>query len=338
MAHAWPVLFRTGDVSPGQKGFDMNKRDVVLSLLDGQTTRPYVPAAFFLHFPPAFRERQAAVEKHLEFFRYTDMDFVKIQYERTFPANPRIQKPTDWATMPRYDLDFFEGQLRAVEGLVKAAKRDAVVVVTLYSPFMCAGHATSLPTVKAHLEAEPEHVAKGLEIIADSLLRFVRECIQLGVDGFYASTQGGEAGSFSQPGIFEHYVKPYDLLVMQEFSSACPFNILHVCDYVADYADFTPFLDYPGQIVSSPLKLGDKALSPADAARFFARPWMGGLERKGTLASGTPDQVKEAARAVLASAPERFILGADCTVPDQTPWENLKAAIEAAHAHRPGSA
>ncbi|MCC7206953.1 MAG: hypothetical protein IT323_06580, partial [Anaerolineae bacterium] len=49
----------------------MNKRDVVLSLLDENATRPYVPAAFFLHFPPAFREGQAAVDKHLEFFRYT---------------------------------------------------------------------------------------------------------------------------------------------------------------------------------------------------------------------------------------------------------------------------
>lgn len=315
----------------------MNKRDVVLSLLDAQSARPYTPAAFFLHFPPAFREGQAAVDKHLEFFRYTDMDLVKIQYERTFPPNPAIQKPADWAKMPPYDLDFFEGQLRAVEGLVKAAKNEAVVVITLYSPLMCAGHATSLPTVKAHLEAEPEQVAKGLEIIADSLLRFVRECIRLGVDGFYASTQGGEAGSFSQPGIFQQYVKPYDLMVMEEFARACPFNILHVCDYVADYADFTPFLDYPGQVVSSPLKLGDRMLTPVEAAQFFGRPWMGGLERKGVLATGTPDRVREAARAVLTSAPERFLLGADCTVPDGTPWDNLKAAIETAHAFRPGA-
>jgi hypothetical protein len=36
---------------------------------------------------------------------------------------------------------------------------------------------------------------------------------------------------------------------------------------------------------------------------------------------------------VLKTAPDRFILAADCTVPSETPWDNLLAAIDAAHAH-----
>jgi hypothetical protein len=35
--------------------------------------------------------------------------------------------------------------------------------------------------------------------------------------------------------------------------------------------------------------------------------------------------------AALAAAPERFILGADCTVPPQTSWDNLRLAIQIAH-------
>jgi len=52
------------------------------------------------------------------------------------------------------------------------------------------------------------------------------------------------------------------------------------------------------------------------------------------IATGTPAEVRKEVEAVLAEAPERFILGADCTVPADTPWENLKAAIETAHAYR----
>src|SRR5712664_1254944 len=133
----------------------MNKRDVVLSLLDENKPLPYVPAAFFLHFPPEFHQGQAAVDKHLEYYRYTEMDFVKIQYERTFPPIPTIRTPADWAKMPRYGRDFFEGQLKAVEGLIKAVKSEAVVIETLYSPFMCAGHTTSDATVTEHLRSEP---------------------------------------------------------------------------------------------------------------------------------------------------------------------------------------
>jgi uroporphyrinogen decarboxylase len=61
---------------------------------------------------------------------------------------------------------------------------------------------------------------------------------------------------------------------------------------------------------------------------------MGGLERKGVIATGSPQEIRRAVEGVLALAPERFILGADCTVPGDTPWENLKTAIETAHQYR----
>jgi len=315
------------------KGYPMNKRDVILGLADASRSLPYVPAAFFLHFPAAFHFGQAAVDKHLEYFQYTGMDLVKIQYERTFPSVPQIQTPADWAKMPHYERDFFDGQLAAVKGLVQAVSHEAVIVMTLYSPFMCAGQATSQALVTDHLNREPEKVRKGLEIITDSLLGFVRECIRLGVDGFYTSTQGGEAGRFSEAHVFDEYIKPFDRVLMEEANRACPFNILHVCDYHLDYKDFAPFLDYPGTVVNSPLKLATRRLTPKDASELFERPYMGGLDRTGILTSGNPEQIRQAVNAVIEQAPPRFMLGADCTVPSEIPWDNLKIAIEAAHAY-----
>jgi uroporphyrinogen decarboxylase len=61
---------------------------------------------------------------------------------------------------------------------------------------------------------------------------------------------------------------------------------------------------------------------------------MGGLERTGVIASGSPEEIRRSAEGVLAEAPERFILAADCTVPGDTPWEHLKTAIDAAHQYR----
>ena len=58
---------------------------------------------------------------------------------------------------------------------------------------------------------------------------------------------------------------------------------------------------------------------------------MGGMDRKGPLSKGTVTQVQDEAKAVLASAPPRFILGADCTMLAGAPWENLRAAIQVAH-------
>ena len=57
----------------------MNKRDKVLSLLDAGQTPASIPAAFFIHFPPQYHRGQEAIDKHLEYFRATDMDIVKIR-------------------------------------------------------------------------------------------------------------------------------------------------------------------------------------------------------------------------------------------------------------------
>jgi uroporphyrinogen decarboxylase len=264
------------------------------------------------------------------------MDFVKIQYENTFPKIPAIQRPQDWANMPFYKLDFYEAPLRVVEGLVKAAKSEALVILTLYSPFMCAGHTTSPELLSEHIRENPMQVKRGMQIITESLMGFVKACIRLGVDGFYTSTQGGEAGRFDDPALFDVCVRPYDLALMEEINRFCIFNILHVCDYHLPYSSLLPFVDYPGQVVNASLELTGGEISAKEVARLFGRPFMGGLNRMGILASGSPFQARQAAEAVLREAPERFILGADCTVPGGTSWDNLRAAIQAAHEWQTG--
>ena len=307
----------------------MNKRETLLSLISGQAPQDYVPAAFFLHFEPAYHQGRAAIDKHLEFFRYTGMDFVKIQYEQHLPPGPPIQEPGDWARLPLYPDEFFEAPVRVAKGLVEAAKAEALVVMTLYSPLMWAVRAGGEETLAAHLKQDPGAVAKGLEIMAENVLTLARGCIQAGVDGFYASSQGGEAGRFPA-GTFQEYVRPSDLAVWAGIRDL-PFNILHVCDYESGYDDLSPFLDYPGQVVNASLNLGDRTLVPAQVSEMFGRPFMGGLERTGVIATGSPHEIRRAVEGVLAQAPERFILGADCTVPGDTPWENLRTAIQAAH-------
>ncbi len=312
----------------------MNKRDAVLSLLDPAHKPDYTPAAFFLHFDPDFHQGQAAVDKHLEYFHYTGMDFIKIQYEHRFPHLDEIRRPEDWARMPFYKLDFYEPALRVVEGLVKAAKAEALVVLTLYSPFMFAGHVTSDEIVTAHIKENPAAVRRGLEIITDSLLPFIRECVHLGLDGFYTSTQGGESDRFPDRSLYDECIKPFDLALMEEANRLAAFNILHVCDYRLPYADLSPYANYPGQVVSAPLQLTGGKVSARQVADLFGRPILGGMDRLGVIATGSQSQVIQAAREALRDSPERFILGADCTVPSDTSWDNLRAAIAAAHAYK----
>jgi uroporphyrinogen decarboxylase len=309
----------------------MNKRNAVLDLVKANGRQEYVPAAFFLHFDADHHRGQAAIDRHLEYFHATGMDIVKIQYEHPFPKVPEIRQPKEWVRMPRYGADFFRDPLEAASELVKAAGKEALVVVTLYSPLMLAAQATSREQVTEHLAADPESAKKGLEIIAESMLVFVRECVKRGVDGFYASTQGGESGRFRDKTIFTRFIKPIDLIVMNEINRICPFNILHVCDYHGVYDDLSAYLDYPGTIVNCGTRLASGPISMKEISDGFRRPFMGGMDRHGTLVSGTQEDIRREVREVLRQAPARFMLGADCTVPSDIPWRNLKTAIAEAH-------
>ncbi len=310
----------------------MDKRDRMLDLADGHVEPGYIPAAFFLHFDSAFHRGQPAVDKHLEFFKATGMDLVKIQYEHPFPVMTQIGRPGDWSSIPRLDSKYFSEPLEVVEGIVNAAGGEALVVVTLYSALMHAGHATTREMLADHLDQDPEKTARGLRIINQAILVFVRECLKRGVDGFYASTQGGEACRFKDPELFTKVIKPLDLEVMTEIDRKARFNILHVCDYQGPYDDLTPYLDYPGHVVNCPTRMKSGTRSPRQLAEMFKRPFMGGMDRLGLIASGSPAQVAQEARTVIRDAPPNFVLGADCTVPSSVPLQNLKTAIDTAHA------
>jgi uroporphyrinogen decarboxylase len=314
----------------------MNKRDLIINTLDVNTKPSTIPAAFFLHFDSAFHLGQAAVDKHLEYFRYTEMDFVKIQLEHPFPLQPQIQKPEDWKTkLPFFKIDHYEPMLKVVEGLVKAAKKDALIILTLYSPYMECNNMVGQETVARHIEQDPEAFKIGIDRMTESILQFVRACIRLGLDGFYTSTQGGEKNRLSDPALFDTCIGPYDLVLMNEINHNCIFNILHVCDYSLPYSNITRFAEWPGHVVSTGLELADGSyVTSKQVAELFNRPFMGGLERKGVISSGTPDQIRQAVLTAIQNAPERFILGADCTVLPTTPWDNLRLAVQTAHQYR----
>jgi uroporphyrinogen decarboxylase len=233
--------------------------------------------------------------------------------------------------MPCHGFDFYEDQINIAKRLVENAGQDALVIMTLYSPFMCAGQTVGKSVLEEHLRENPYQTKKGIEIITESLMIFVKDCVTAGIDGFYHSTQGGETSRFEGSHIFDEIIKPYDLILMKEIERVSEFNILHICDYEGSYKDLTPFLEYPGHVVNTNLQLGNKTIKAADVSRMFGRPFMGGMDRHGVIATGSLDDIRETVNLVCKDAPEKFILGADCTLPGDCGWHNIKCAIDTAH-------
>jgi uroporphyrinogen decarboxylase len=310
-----------------------SKRDLVMQILDMSKAPTYIPSGFFMHFGV---KGDAAVKAHSDYFRATGMDFVKIQFdEQGLPENREIKTPDDWARIPVLSEKWFEPSLYLLKNLIKELKTEALIIQTLYSPFQMAKQSVPVDIIIKHVNQDAESVSRGMENITLSIMNFVHAAVRLGVDGFYTCTQGGETNRVADRSLFNRTVKSFDMILYKDVSELAPFNIMHICDYEGTYEEFEPkFRDYPGQVVNVPLSADNKSLTLSQAYAIFKRPVMGGLDRHGIISKGSAEDVKKAAIQVLKNAPSNIILGANCTVDNKIPIENLRAAINAAHEFR----
>lgn len=309
------------------------KRDLMMQVLDMSSKPNYIPAGFFMHFGVT---GDAAIKAHLDYFRATGMDFLKIQFDEiSLPKNNQINSPKDWAKMSILPETWFEPALYLLKNLIKEVKNEALVIQTLYSPYQMAKQAVPWNLIVEHVKEDAESVCRGMENITLSILNFINAASRMGVDGFYTCTQGGETNRIADQTHFYRVIKNFDMILYKEVNQLVPFNIMHLCDYDGTYTDFAlRFQDYPGQVINVPLYADNKPLSLSHAVEIFKRPVMGGLDRHGVISIGTPEDVKKATIEVLKNAPANLILGADCTVDRKTPVENLKAAIDTTHRFR----
>ena len=304
------------------------KREIMQQVLDGATFDNYVPTVFFSHYPAGVG--RDAVYYHVRHLNRTDVDMLKIQFEQHQP-NIKMQTKDDWQKIQPLPADFYAPTVDVVKEVVSIVGRETMVIPTVYSAFQTLRMQIGIPSVIRWAKEAPDEVLRALRIYNDALLGYVRQVKALGIDGFFMPTQGGETIYSEVPNFFERFIRPFDLELMTECTTGTHCNILHICDWEGPYDSLDRFVSYPGEIVNTPNVVAGQPYTPADAASQFGRIILGGLERKGVINKGTPEQVKEEVARVLADRPERYILGAECTIDGRTPIENIRAAVDMAH-------
>lgn len=311
-----------------------SKRERILQVLDQSRPNEYVPAAFFLHFENKLGRK--AVQDHKDFYRATNMDFVKVFYEIAVPQID-IQSGKDWEKVPVYGEDFFEPQVAVIEDLAREFKGEAFILPTVYSPLALAHQTLGRANGKNFrklVEENPKAFGKAIKNLSLSIENYLRAARKRGADGFYISSQGGDGNSLPEK-IWKEQVRQWDKHVSEVAAEIGEINILHICDYGTPYKNaeaLYAYADYPASIINVPLNFSDgTTLNLKEAQKRFGRPIFGGLERLGVIANGSIEEAKAAVDKVLQNAAPNFILGADCTVPGTTDWDKLRAVIDYAH-------
>ena len=306
----------------------MNKTDRVLAALQCAPV-DRVPASFWFHFPEAERAGHAMAQAHLRYYRAADPDFLKVMNDNGYAITgiDAIRTPSDWRRLRPAPLVSkpFQDQLDGLKEIADAIGSETLLVTTVFNPY-ATGNDISGRSVTEHLKADPEAVSAGLAVIAESLARFAEECLRAGAAGIYFSAQGGEEDRFPAD-MWTRYVKPHDLTVLRASQAAgARFDLLHIC---GPNIRLRGYADYPAQAVNWAPQLGNLDLQQGRA--LFRRTIVGGIDQRGPIVSGAPDEIRAEVRQVIAAAGRLgFILGAGCTLPGDVPVANLVIAREEA--------
>ena len=303
------------------------KKGIMDAFVAGTLDPSYAPAAFFIHFGSDQKVGDAAVQAHLKYFRESDMDILKVQFEQTVPRIPAGEENA-FEPIPE---DFYRPTLEIIASLQEAEGKDVYVLPTIYSTYQVARQSLGENRIKAAAVENPEFLKAVFNAYRDALLWLIKECKKAGILGFYMCTQGGEMTFNEIPGFFETFIRDYDLTVMGECNRDTKMNILHICNWEGPYEDLTRYKDYPAQIVNTPLDLNGVPFTLQDGIDLFGRPVLGGFDRKGSFNTLSAEEVAAETRAILAANPAGCVMiGADCTV-GSAPLANIQAAVAAAH-------
>lgn len=303
----------------------MNKIQRVRAALEGKTP-DRVPASFWFHFPEDQAHGEESVKAHINYFRQADLDFLKIMNEHHYRVQTDIKNPVDWRKIKPAPIssDFYQAQLDEIKMITDELAGECLTTTTIFNPFASGNHASD-KLVTEHLKADPDSVNIGLGTIAESLAEFASACLDAGADGIYFSAQGGEVDRFDEQ-TFLNFIKPHDLTVLNAVKDRGELNITHIC---RDNIRLHLYSNYPGDVINW-ASTAKNNIPLAAGKKLFDRTILGGLDNRGLIVKGSPEEIQQRVHAIIDSfGTTRLIIGADCTLPTNIKIENIKMAVEA---------
>jgi len=169
---------------------------------------------------------------------------------------------------------------------------------------------------------DPPFVRGLFEFVLEMELRFARAQVEAGAE---AIGIGDAAASLIGPRIYEEFVWPYEQRMVDGVHALGAAVRLHIC------GNTRKILERIGRLGCDIVDLD--SLAPIGDARVKMganQILLGNLNPVTVVRGGTPESIAQAVAECHRHAGARFIVGAGCEIPRDTPPENLRALRRAA--------
>lgn len=239
--------------------------------------------------------------------------------DKTRLASLRVPDPLSGGRM--------HNAIQAVALLKERAGKERIVEGWVEGPIAEAADLRGINTVMLDFFDDPPFVRDLFAFVVEMELRFAREQARAGADVIGI---GDAAASLVGPHIYNEFVWPYEKQLVDGIHGLGAKVRLHIC------GNTRKSLREMGELGCDIVDLD--SLAPIGEARQQMGPGrvlLGNLNPVTILRNGDPDEVVRATAECHRQAGPRFIVGAGCEVPRDTPAANLRALCEYARGHFP---
>jgi len=322
----------------------MNHRQRLEACITGKAVdRP--PVALWRHFPVDDQHPETLARSVLNFQLTFDFDFIKVTPASSFcvkdygvvdlwKGNPEgtrdyvdfpVKHARDWQRLE--PLNPAEGQLgnqlRTLQIIIHEIESSTPVIQTIFNPMSQAKNLVGKEQLIVHMRQHPQELLAGLEILTENTIRFIQNCVPLGIQGIFLAVQHAQTALLTSNEV-EKFILPFDQKIISAAADLW-LNVMHL--HGKDiYFNLIPKNGF------AVVNWHDQETFPTlqAAKSSFPGAVCGGLKQWETLVYGTPATVeKEAKQAIHDTSGERFILGTGCVLPVIAPHSNIQAARQA---------
>ncbi|UQS86024.1 uroporphyrinogen decarboxylase (plasmid) [Nicoliella spurrieriana] len=333
-------------------------RAEVLAAFSG-ATETQVPFSVWHHFNPnahTLATVSSAIFKNdvngeHEYVKNVDSDFVKLMDDGYFTYGLQdVDDPSDLNSLAQIkeindDNPWLTGQYELISQQIAGIEGQKIIFSNVFSAITLFKWALGMNTpnqdtsksnqlfADLYLKA-PKIVTNALKVINQDIIKQVQIGKQAGVNGVFFSTQEIQDARIDQD-FFESVQKPLDQEIINAINHDFELGILHVCGHNGAKNHLPWFVDYDLPIINWSTDIDGYPLS-AGKQLFDNKVVLGGLgsTESDLLYKGTQTQIQAKVDQLIDDAGTAgVIIGADCTIPRDTPDEHIRWAAEAAHSY-----
>ncbi|MBO0458228.1 hypothetical protein JZO77_15955 [Enterococcus hulanensis] len=290
------------------------------------------PMGFWLHFPKDINSKgvEAQVAAHLDFKDKTQTDILKIMNENEMRNNHKIEHLHEWKNIPKLSKDskLVTDQADILHRIVEGNGGDCYLLGTVHGLVASLSHASghsysvSPALINDHYNRDPSAVIEGLKIIEENTQHVLEMTMGSGVQGIYYAALGGEKNKFSDNFIHQALKPTECTLLKQAEENDAISTFLHICK---EETVLENYQDYPCDVVNWAMHESDYSLD--EVHRIFGnKVYLGGFDdRSGVLVDGNKQEIQKKLNKIQQEfSGNRYIIGADCTLPTDIPLAKLR--------------